>query len=165
MTRSEFRTSQPSSNGKPYDKIVVGAIAFKNNKVLLLKRSEQEIYYPNVFELPSGNVDNSDQSLAHALAREVEEETSLKISCVTGELSPPFEYETSKMVDGVTITKQCIQDNFLVEVEGEEILPSPEEHSVGIWAAEDEVDGLEMTEGMRKLVKQVFSEASSRMSL
>lgn len=33
---------------------------------------------------------------------------------------------------------------------------NPEEHSEGIWAAKDEVGGLEMTEEMRLLVEDVF---------
>jgi len=81
MTCSDFRTSQPSSTGKPYDKIVVGTIAFRNKKILLLKGSEEKLYYLNVFEIQSGNVINTDQSLARALAWEVKEEKSLKVSC------------------------------------------------------------------------------------
>jgi 8-oxo-dGTP pyrophosphatase MutT (NUDIX family) len=158
MTRAEFRDSQFSSAGKPYDKIVIGAIIFKENRILVLKRAAHEIYYPNVFELPSGNVDETDPTLGHALAREVQEETGLNITSVLSELLTPFEYETSKMVEDVQVSKSCVQVNFVVEVEDDEIVVNPEEHSVGIWAGADEFEGLEMTEGMRGLVRQAFVE-------
>ena len=158
MIRAEFRDTHLSSTGKPYDKIVIGAIVFKGNRILLLKRAAHEIYYPNVFELPSGNVDETDPTLGHALAREVKEETGLTITSVLSELLPPFEYETSKMVGGVQVSKSCVQVNFVVEVEGDQIVVNLDEHSVGIWAGAEELGGLEMTEGMRVLVRQAFDE-------
>jgi 8-oxo-dGTP pyrophosphatase MutT (NUDIX family) len=88
MTRTEFRNSHFSNNGKLYDKIVIGAIVFKGRHILLLKRAAHEIYYPNVFELPSGNVDETDPTLGHALAREVKEETGLTIASVLSEFVP-----------------------------------------------------------------------------
>lgn len=94
-------------------------------------------------------MDGTDPTLAHALAREVREETGLNITSALSELLPPFEYETSKMVRGVQVSKPCVQVNFAVEVESDEIVVNPEEHSVGIWAGADEFEGLEMTEGMR----------------
>jgi 8-oxo-dGTP pyrophosphatase MutT (NUDIX family) len=158
MTRAEFRETHFSSTGKPYDKIVIGAIVFIGNRILLLKRASDEIYYPNVFELPSGNVDETDPTLAHALSREFKEKTGLHIKSVLSELLPPFEYETSKMVGGVQVSKSCVQVNFVVGVEGDEIVVNPEEHSVGIWAGTDEFERLEMTEGMRGLVRKAFDE-------
>jgi 8-oxo-dGTP pyrophosphatase MutT (NUDIX family) len=158
MTRVEFRNSHFSNNGKSYDKIVIGAIVFKGSRILLLKHAAHGIYYPSVFELPSGNVDETDPTLGHALAREVKEETGLTIASVLSELLPPFEYETSKLVGGVRVSKSCVQINFVVEVEGDEIVVDPEEHSVGIWAGADEFEGLELIEGMRVLVKNAFDD-------
>jgi 8-oxo-dGTP pyrophosphatase MutT (NUDIX family) len=162
MTRTEFRDSHFSNTGKPYDKIVIGAIVFTDNRILLLKRAAHETYYPNVFELPSGNVDETDPTLGHALAREVEEETGLDVTFVLSELLPPFEYETSKIVGGVQVSRSCVQVNFVVEMEGDEIVVNPEEHSVGIWAGADELEGLEITEGMRGLVRKAFDDQKAR---
>jgi 8-oxo-dGTP pyrophosphatase MutT (NUDIX family) len=118
MTQAHFQQSNLSSAGLPYDKIVVGIIIFKVGKLLLLKRFVHEIYYPNVFEFPSGNVDSNDATLAHALAQEVQEEKALKVTSIVTELLPPFEYETSKAVGGLEVRNPCVQANFLVEVEG-----------------------------------------------
>jgi 8-oxo-dGTP pyrophosphatase MutT (NUDIX family) len=158
MSRSEFRDTHSSSTGKLYDKIIIGAIIFQGNRILLLKRAAHEIYYPNVFELPSGNVDDTDPTLGHALAREVKEETGLTITSVLSELLPPFEYKTSKAVGGVQVSKSCMQVNFVAEVEGDEIVVNPEEHSVGTWAEVDELEGLEMTDCMKGLVRRAFDE-------
>lgn len=123
---------------------------------LLLTRSAHEICYPNVFELPIGNVDDNDISLKHALAREVEEETGLGVSRVIAEL-PNLLYHPEKQVlngDGTarSIRKSCVQLKFVVEVEGDVIRVNLDEHSVRVWATRREVEGLEMTDGMRSVV-------------
>lgn len=170
MTRSQYRLHHPSADNQPYDKIVIGAAIFESpvsstegtiRTIMLLKRSAHEIYYPNVFELPSGNVDDSDASLKHALAREVKEETGLHVSHVLAQL-PDFTYHTEKRVlaeDGTAslVKKTCVQLNFVVEVDGNDIQVNPDEHSVGVWATEEEVRGLEMTDGMRSVVANALA--------
>lgn len=110
-----------------------------------------EMYYPNVFELPSGNVDFSDKSLLQALYREVREETGFAVKKIVAELDPFF-YSTEKLVMGNMVEKSCVQLNYVVEVCGDLIQVNPEEHSVGIWAGEEEFKQLEMTEGMKGVV-------------
>ena len=39
-------------------------------------------------------------------------------------------------------------------MEGDEIVVNPEEHAVRIWAGAEQLEGLEMTDGMRVLVKK-----------
>jgi 8-oxo-dGTP pyrophosphatase MutT (NUDIX family) len=155
MTRSQVQQTNLSSGVLMFDKIVIGSTIFKISKLLLLKHAAHEIYYPNVFELRSGNIDSTDPTLAHALAREIGEEMGLKVISVGEELLPPFEYETSKVVGGAEIRKTCVQINFLVEVKDGEIKVYEEEHSVAVWADEKDVGGLEMTNGMRVLVERV----------
>jgi len=74
------------------------------------------------------------------------------------ELLPPFEYETSKVVTGVEVRKRCIQLNFMVEVEDGEVKVNPEEHSTAVWADEKDIEELEMTDGMRVLVRKAFKQ-------
>ena len=100
----------------------------------------------------------TDPQLSHALAREVKEETGLTITRIVEELLPPFEYETSKVVDAVEVRKRCIQVNFLVEVENGEVKVNPEEHSTAVWADGKDMEGLEMTDGMRVLVRRAFEQ-------
>ncbi len=58
-------------------KTVVKAIIKKNGKILLIKRSENDRYYPGAWDLPGGNIE-ANECLAIALKREVYEETGLK---------------------------------------------------------------------------------------
>jgi hypothetical protein len=54
MTCSQVQQTNLSSRVLMFDKIVIGSIILKLSKLLLLKHAAYEIYYPNVFELPSG---------------------------------------------------------------------------------------------------------------
>jgi hypothetical protein len=88
------------------------------------------------------------------------EETGLVVKSVEREMEPGFEYETVKTVGGMEVRKKCVQINFVVKCEGEEVRVNSEEHSVGIWAGREEIEGLEMTDGMRALVKRAFEMSS-----
>lgn len=82
LTKSQYRPKHPSLAGRPYDKIVVGAVIFHptaslHAKILLLKRAANEDVYSNVFEIPGGHVEDSDPDILKAVAREVHEETAL----------------------------------------------------------------------------------------
>ncbi|KAH6684279.1 hypothetical protein B0J14DRAFT_572546 [Halenospora varia] len=160
MSRAEFQFNHHSSTNKPYDKIVVGAVILSSDstKILLLKRSPNEAYYPNVFELPCGNVDTTDATLGHALSRVVFEKTGLRVKSVVSELPIPFEYENTKLVDGVRVSKSCVQVNFIVEVHElqSEVKISPKEHCYGSWVGEGGLEGLEMMESMRGIVRTAF---------
>ncbi len=50
--------------------------------------------------------------------------------------------------------KLCVQVNLLVVVKDEEVRVNPEENSMAVWAADNEFEGLKMTEGMRTLVER-----------
>lgn len=165
MTRAQYSYEHLTVDGEPFDTLVIGAAIFKSSilpelteapKILLLKRSTREIYYPNVFEIPSGNVDDSDISLKDALAREAKEETGLDVKRVIAEL-PEYPYHTDKLAHNANgtaqlIRKSCVQLNFVAEFEGDEIQVSPDEHSVGLWATRKDVKGLDMTDGMWSVV-------------
>ena len=88
---------------------------------------------------------------------EVKEERGFQITYMLPETLPDFEYETSKM-GGVRVSKSFVQINFIVEVEGDEIVVNQEGYSVGIWARVGEFEKLEMTEGMGGLVRKAFHE-------
>lgn len=101
-------------------------------------------------------MDDSDESLAHALAREVFEETGLVVNTVVEEMMPSFKYETVKTVGGREVRKSCVQVNFLVECDGDEVRVNPVEHLTSTWARREEIANLEMTDGMRGLVERAF---------
>jgi len=163
MTKEQFRRRYTSKNGLPFDKIVVGAAIFHpyEERICLLKRNADEMYYPNVFELPSGNVDVTDSSILSALKREVKEETGFEVIKVYHELEP-FHYFTVKMIPGKLVKKSCAQLNYVVFVQktwknrGEYIKVNPEEHSSSVWANYRDLEQLQMTEGMKIVVSDAL---------
>ncbi|KAG8404954.1 hypothetical protein J3459_022405 [Metarhizium acridum] len=170
----EFRQSQPSTSGRPYDKVIVGAailrralnsISLNSPRILLLKRSAHEPYFPNVFELPSGKVDPDDSTLKHALAREVKEETGLDVTAILAELNPMI-YTTEKTVlddtkGEVLVSKSAIQLNYVVSASDDTVELSAEEHSESRWVTEGELIGLDITCAMRVVIREAFQWATN----
>ena len=99
-------------------KLVVGAVIYKNNKFLLLERVPSDSMGGFV-GIPSGTVE-AGEDLLTALAREVQEETGLLVTSVLEYLGS-FDWTSSS-------GKKTRHFNFLVEVEDGEIKLSPTEH-------------------------------------
>ena len=99
-------------------KLVVGAVIYKDNKFLLLERVLSD-FMGGFVEIPSGTVE-AGESLLTALAREVQEETGLIVTSVFKYLGS-FDWTSSS-------GKKTRHFNFLVEVEDGEIKLSPTEH-------------------------------------
>ena len=163
-SREEFDKLHFSASQQRYDKIVVGAAAIrhigKGPSVLLLKRAAHEVYFPNVFELPSGKIDREDQSIKHALVREVKEETGLDITEIKMELKPMI-YATEKTVvnevgQKTLVSKVAVQLNYLVSLSGGDVKLSEQEHSESIWATEEELSRLEVTSQMKVVIEEAF---------
>lgn len=103
-------------------------------KILLLKRAAHESAYPNVFEIPGGNVEDTDANLLSTLKREVEEETALLVTEVTDVAIAPFSYSIEKEKvepsgEKVVTTKTTLQLNFVCEVIQTKFQVNPEEVS------------------------------------
>jgi 8-oxo-dGTP diphosphatase len=119
--------------------LVVGAIVPDADKVLLLKRPEDD-FMGGIFELPSGKVEGT-ETLDVATTREVEEETGLVVSDIT-EYIGSFDYTSGS-------GKKSRQFNFAVTVaDAEEVKLT--EHDTYVWASLN--DELPVTDA----VKEVF---------
>ena len=99
-------------------KLVVGAVMYKNSKFLLLERVPSDSMGGFV-GIPSGTVE-AGEDLLTALAREVEEETGLLVTSVLEYLGS-FDWTSSS-------GKKTRHFNFFVEVEDSEIKLNPTEH-------------------------------------
>ena len=106
-------------------KLVVGAVIYKNNKFLLLERVPSD-FMGGFVEIPSGTVED-EEDLLTALAREVEEETGLLVTSVLEYLGS-FDYRSSS-------GKKTRHFNFFVEVEDDEIRLNPTEHQAYYFVA------------------------------
>jgi len=106
-------------------KLVVGAVIYKNDKFLLLERVLSD-FMGGFVEIPSGTVE-AGEDLLTALAREVHEETGLLVTSVLEYLGS-FDYRSSS-------GKKTRHFNFIVEVEDGVIKLSPTEHQAYYWVA------------------------------
>jgi 8-oxo-dGTP pyrophosphatase MutT (NUDIX family) len=158
LSRTQFWQTYLTPENQPYDKVVISAIILDSLKVLLVKHAAHEVHFPNVFEFPGGKVDNSDATLGAVVEREMMEETGLKVKNIIRESLPRFAYETEKAVEGVKVVKSSLQVNFVVKVEKGQITLNPEEHCEYMWDGVEDLESLEMTDGMRSLVSRFFSD-------
>jgi len=133
-------------------KLVVGVLLPSplTKKILLLKRSENELHYPGIWELPSGKVESGDLTILHAAARECEEETGLSVAEFTA-LGNSFEYS----VEG---RGRTLQLNFDVRTQGDgdEVRINSEEHQGFKWCDWGEVEEIGVTERMRGYLRDAF---------
>ena len=60
-------------------KIAVSAFIVKDGRILLLKRKEDEMFLPGVWEVPGGGVDQ-DETIEQAVVRETKEEAGLTVT-------------------------------------------------------------------------------------
>ena len=128
-------------------KLVVGAVICKNNKVLLIERVISD-FMGGFVEIPSGTV-KPGEDLLTALTREVKEETGLLVTSIL-EYYGSFDNRSSS-------GKKTRHFNFLVEVVSSEIKLSPTEHQAYYWVAWTDVafTTLNLSETMRALLKTI----------
>ncbi|KAL8829556.1 MAG: hypothetical protein Q9170_006109 [Blastenia crenularia] len=165
MTKTECLKNFLQQNGDPYDKIVTGAIITKrtlegNPEILLLKRAAHEKDYPNVFEIPGGKVEDSDENIEHAVKREVLEETGMSVKQIIGAVKS-FDYSTEKETnkkDGekMFVRSTSLQFNFVCEVINHGIVVNLEEHSEGKFVDRLELGMQEVTKQMHAVVEEGF---------
>ena len=120
--------------------LATGAIVFSASRILLLQRAPGDSM-PNRWETPGGAYDN-DQTILHAVARELWEETMLVARSVGPMVGEGYTFKTRS---GKMVRKL----NFIVEVERRdgggdggsnfEVRLRPEEHQSFVWATEEEV--------------------------
>ena len=165
MTKADCRESYLQHDGKQYDKIVVGAVILKEgplgeSQILVVKRAAHEHFYPNIWEIPGGKVEDFDLTILDALKREVLEETSLQVEEVIGTVMS-FDYFVEKKIakeDGgdKSSLSTSLQLNFVCTVTNYNISINPEEHADARLVGPTEVTKLEMTEKMREVVDEAL---------
>ena len=166
MSLSQCRDTYRDEKGRPYDKIVIGALIFEKAspvtpKLLLLKRAEHEEHYPNIFEIPGGKVEDEDLTIRDAVKREVMEETGLQVEEISA-ATTPFSYTIERKVPGdesglERVLRTSLQFNFVCDVTGYDFKVDPDEHSEGRFAARAELAELNMTEQMREVAEEAFA--------
>ena len=134
------------ANSEGIVRYVVGAVIAKEDTVLLLRRKIDD-FMGGIYELPSGQVDDS-ESLESALRREVLEETGLDMVEIRRHLSN-FDYESKSG----TPTRQF---NFEVRVCCASRVQLTE-HDAHIWVSMCDIGYYEVTPSVRKVLDAFWS--------
>lgn len=129
-------------------RVVTGGFIFKNGKFLIVKRAENDTFYPNYWEIPGGKVEYGEEPDNGAL-RELEEEVGLKVKLI----SPISVINYGDLVKDI----QYIQINYLCKIEGEQEVKLSEEHSGYKWVTFSELENYNMHPDMKKAILNIES--------
>ncbi|KAI4183029.1 MAG: hypothetical protein L6R41_005639 [Letrouitia leprolyta] len=149
-----------------YDRIVCSALIFAppasahlqssatEPRLLIVKRSATERAFPNLWEIPGGSVDEDDPTILHSLAREVFEETGLRLTRVVRQagdgiewtenkigkerkwLKLTFEMEVAEIDSSMATTDEGKISEYLESIPVE---LDPKEHQEYAWTTEKEI--------------------------
>ena len=132
-------------------KVNVSVVIFKENKILVQKRSVNEEVFPGLWGIPGGTLETSDKTLDAALDREVMEEVGIKIK-------DPALYANN------TVEKEEYGNLYLVYyadyASGDaKALEDTEEVR---WADLDSIKQLEFTPTTKETIKLAYSRRNNR---
>ncbi|KAF5679458.1 nudix domain-containing protein [Fusarium heterosporum] len=137
-SKHSYLTARPQA---PFGYIATSALVLDTAdpnapRILLLQRASSDDD-PNKWEPPGGAVDDQDESILNAAARELREEAGLQADWIGGPVGEPHFFTLD---DG----KKVCQFNFLVRVTKNDgvrlnVKLDPDEHQCFVWASEAEV--------------------------
>ncbi|KAF1843554.1 uncharacterized protein K460DRAFT_288387 [Cucurbitaria berberidis CBS 394.84] len=120
-----------------YDILCTGIIVFNaEGKLLLVQRAANEMAFPNFWEIPGGKVDDTDESILHAAARELKEEAGLEATRVLRKVTQ-FTFTDGRPGHP---TKTWLKLIFEMEVrDSDNVVLDPVEHQKFLFASEEEI--------------------------
>ncbi|KAK2074580.1 hypothetical protein P8C59_008775 [Phyllachora maydis] len=112
------------------------------------------------YELPGGDVDETDLSIQDALARQLRATTGLTLREVLLQLAnvsfPSQQRPTSAHAGTVARTRIVLQVTYLVSAGDEAISLGAQEHSEATWVDLDNIKGLPMADETHSIVAQAL---------
>lgn len=150
---------------KTWSGVASGAIIFQEDRVLLVQRAADDSL-PNLWEIPGGAVDPEDESILAGCAREVREETGLKVKHIRRLVTEGEGGMENTVFTNSRGTKVFVKLTFEVDVEdGADVVLDPVEHQAWVFATEAEVEkqkvgdvmGIPLSTGyVARLTKEAF---------
>ena len=122
----------------------VNIVVYKQDKILILKRSPNETHYQNLWDLPGGGVE-SNENLKAAAEREAKEESGLEVK-MEDDYFFIFSYDP---------TPEGEVFGFRAEVTGGEVLLS-DEHTEFRWISKKNCNEFKYTPSVAATIKQFF---------
>ena len=139
----------PKKDGYPTRQVVaVGAIVFKNNRVLLVRRAQPPSQ--DLWAIPGGRVEIG-ETLQEAAQREILEETGITIQA----LEPVYTFDYIER-DGSAPPRfhYVIIDLTADYIDGE--IRAGDDAAEARWVAAEELDGMKVSSKTLKLLKKQF---------
>ncbi|KAI1465087.1 NUDIX hydrolase domain-like protein [Daldinia caldariorum] len=114
-----------------FNSVAVAAFVFNEEGKLLIVQRAAHDSFPLLWEVPGGACDYEDESLLHAVARELWEESGLRAKSIVTLVGKglPIPYRGNRCM--------C-KYSFLTEVEQYDIKLDPNEHQAFLWVTEEE---------------------------
>jgi 8-oxo-dGTP pyrophosphatase MutT (NUDIX family) len=142
-TLSEFEVSMSMylESRAGFDGVAAESLVFHGNRLLLVQRSAHDSM-PSLWECPGGACDAEDESILHAAAREVWEETGLHVKRFNRQVGTGNEFMNRR---GMRIFKVAfevqVEEVDTAEATGLETVAvklDPNEHQNWIWVSEED---------------------------
>ncbi len=131
---------------QPTHVVAVTAVITRDNKALILKRSEKEVAFPGMWTIPGGKVEIG-ETVSNTILREVEEETSLKVVD-----TPKYLYDSEfTRPDGLHVVVVA----FSCEVSDGEAKHS-EDFTDLAWVGMEELDNHDIIPNVKEELKKFF---------
>jgi 8-oxo-dGTP diphosphatase len=131
-------------------KIVSTGLLMKDNKVLVIQRSERESFLPGYYELPGGKVDFGEDP-AEALSREFKEEVNLDVK--VGSPYYTFSYISE---NGNRHTVEILYKVRLLDETTQPNIKLSEDHSDSKWIGLDQLEQLQLSNEIKSCIVKGF---------
>ena len=148
--KQELKNKTPASDGSYPDhaRVAVGAIVFKSNKVLLVRRGKPPA--ENQWAIPGGRVEVG-ETLQEAAEREILEETGVAIRA----LEPVYTFDViDRDVDGRVRFHYVIVDLTADYISGKP--RAGDDASAARWVSSEELASMKVSAKTRQLLKEQF---------
>lgn len=122
----------------------------KDDKVLVIQRSQREKFLPGYFELPGGKVDFGEDP-AEALAREFKEEVNLDVK--VGNPYHTFSYISES---GNRHTVEILYKVSLADTTTKPNIKLSEDHSDSKWIGLDQLEQLQLSDEIKSCILKGF---------
>ena len=130
-------------------KIGVTAFIIKDGRLLVVKKSKNELFLSGYYEMPGGKVEFG-ESTEDALLREVKEETSLRIKIIKP-------YSTFSYLSNNN-QRHTIDIQFLTELtDNPDNIKLSSEHDEFKWIEKEEIDNYKISDQMKAAILKGFN--------
>ncbi|KAL8824670.1 MAG: hypothetical protein Q9191_004899 [Dirinaria sp. TL-2023a] len=175
VSLTDYLRAHPS-----YGSVAVGACIFtpSNDEVprpdsprlLLVQRAATERGFPNLWEVPGGGAEGTDPTILHSVAREVFEETGLKLTRFVCAVGDGCQFITGGSCKWNKLTFEIeVQQNHSTDASHDGPLPvtlDPTEHQAYKWVTEEDLSqwgpGKIVTEEQRQIMLLAFQQHKER---